>query len=175
MDIKTHVTKMASALKGQQNAGVKTVDTLKAFINEASVGDELIKNYLDQVQEQAIAKGVTKGSSATYKSQIKKILVLAKDHKADVLKLADNAGNLDQWYKACLDAKDPSRNQSVKVKKPKAEKAETESEAMPETESVVTSPLTVFADTVKVLLDAGMTIEQMHKMIDDLAGIKKAA
>ena len=176
MDIKTHVTKMASALKGQQTAGMKTIDVLKSFINEAALGEELIKNYLEQVQEQAIAKGVTKASSATYKSNIKKILTLAKDHKQDVLKLADSAGNLDQWYKACLEAKDPSRNKTHKVNKPKTEAKPTESElAEPEAPETVTSPLTMFADTVKVLLDAGMTIEQMHKMIDDLAGIKKAA
>jgi len=174
MDIKTHVTKMASALKSQQTAGIKTVGVLKAFINEATLGDALIQNYIDQVQEQAIAKGVLKSSSATMKSQIKKVLKLAMTHKEDVIKLAENAGNLDQWYKACLDAKDPSRNKTHKVNKPKAQDLpKLQDEAKEPSE--VTSPIDQFKTALRAMLDSGMTMHQIQTIIAQEIEVAKAA
>ena len=174
MDIKVHVNKMASALKSQQNASIKSVQVLRTFINEAMLGDALIQNYIDQVQEQAIAKGVLKSSSATMKSQIKKVLTLAKDHKDEVLKKAEQAGNLDQWYKACLEGQSPKRNQNPKVNKPKAQDLpKLQDEAKEPSES--RDPIAEFKSSVQTMLEVGMTLDQIHAMVDELAGATKAA
>lgn len=174
MDIKVHVNKMASALKSQQNASIKSVQVLKTFITEAMLGDALIQNYIDQVQEQAIAKGVLKSSSATMKSQIKKVLTLAKDHKDEVLKKAEQAGNLDQWYKACLEGQSPKRNANHKVNTPKAQELpKLQDEAKEPSE--VTNPIQNFKASAKSMLDAGMTVEELHAILDELTAIAKAA
>lgn len=174
MDIKVHVNQMASALGKLSTAHGNTVKTLKAFINEAMLGDELIKNYLEQVQEAAEKKKVTKSSAAVYKSQIKKILNLAKDHKQEVMKKADEAGNLDQWYKACLAGESPKRNANHKVNKPKAQDLpKLQDEAKEPSE--VTNPIDNFKTSAKSMLDAGMTVEELHAILDELTAIAKAA
>lgn len=174
MDIKVHVNQMASALGKLSTAHGNTVKTLKAFINEAMLGDELIKNYLEQVQDACISKKVSKGSTAVYKSQIKKILNLAKDHKQAVLKNAEEAGNLDQWYKACLAGESPKRNQNPKVNKPKAQDLpKLQDEAKEPSES--RDPIAEFKSSVQTMLEVGMTLDQIHAMVDELAGATKAA
>jgi site-specific recombinase XerD len=174
MDIKTHVNAMASALGKLSTAHGNTVKTLSTFINEASLGDELIKNYLDQVAEQAIAKKVSKASASVYKSQIKKILNIAAKDKKSVLEKATEAGNLDQWYKACLDNAPAQRNKNPKVNKPKATSNEPKEAEMPEVETV-NDPIETFKTSVQTMLEVGMTVEQIHAMVDSLAGVKKAA
>lgn len=173
MNVTEHAKKLATAFGSVDRANQKVVANIRDFINEASMSANLIENYLKEFGDNA--KGKVKDSSLkVYKSQVKKILNLAIDHKQQVLDKASEAGNLNQWYQACLEKTPAKRNTNPKVNKPKAEplpKLGAEDKEPSET----TSPLTVFADTVKVLLDAGMTIDQMHKMIDDLAGIKKAA
>ena len=174
MDIKVHVNQMASALGKLSTAHGNTVKTLKAFINVAMLGDELINNYLDQVQEACEKKKVSKASASVYKSQMKKILNLAKDHKQEVMKKAEESGNLDQWYKACLAGESPKRNQNHKVNKPKVEelpKLQDEAKAPSE----VTNPIENFKTSAQSMLDAGMTVEELHAILDDLTAIKKAA
>jgi len=173
MDIKVHVNQMASALGKLSTAHGNTVKTLKAFINEASLGDELIKNYLDQVQEACEKKKVSKASASVYKSQMKKILNLAKDHKQEVMKKADEAGNLDQWYKACLAGEAPKRNSKHKVNTPKvADLPKLQDEAKAPSE--VTSPIDSFKTSAQSMIDAGMTLEQLHAILDELAVAKAA-
>ena len=174
MDIKVHVNQMASALGKLSTAHGNTVKTLKAFINEAMLGDELIKNYLEQVQEACEKKGISKGSTAVYKSQMKKILNLAKDHKETVLKKSEESGNLDQWYKACLAGESPKRNANHKVNKPKAQDLpKLQDEAKEPSE--VTNPIQNFKASAKSMLDAGMTVEELHAILDELTEIAKAA
>ena len=174
MDIKVHVNQMASALGKLSTAHGNTVKTLKAFINEAMLGDELIKNYLEQVQEAAEKKKVTKSSAAVYKSQIKKILNLAKDHKQEVMKKADEAGNLDQWYKACLAGESPKRNVNHKVNKPKAQDLpKLQDEAKEPSE--ITSPIDQFKTALRAMLDSGMSLDQIQAIIDQETKVAKAA
>jgi hypothetical protein len=172
MDIKVHVNQMASSLAKLSTAHGNTVKTLKAFINEASLGDELIKNFLEQVQEACEKKKVSKGSASVYKSQMKKILTLAKDHKQTVMAKAEQAGNLDQWYKACLAGEQPKRNSKHKVNTPKvAELPKLQDEVKEPSDS--RDPIADFKASVQTMLEVGMTIDQIHAMVDDLA--KKAA
>jgi len=174
MDIKVHVNQMASALGKLSTAHGNTVKTLKAFINEAMLGDELIKNYLEQVQEAAEKKKVTKSSAAVYKSQIKKILNLAKDHKQEVMKKADEAGNLDQWYKACLAGESPKRNANHKVNKPKAQDLpKLQDEAKEPSE--VTSPIDQFKTALRSMLDSGMSLDQIQAIFDQEIKVEKVA
>ena len=174
MDIKVHVNQMASALGKLSTAHGNTVKTLKAFINEAMLGDELIKNYLEQVQEACEKKGISKGSTGVYKSQMKKILNLAKDHKETVLKKAEESGNLDQWYKACLAGESPKRNANHKVKAPKAQdlpKLQDEAKAPSE----ITSPIDQFKTALRAMLDSGMSLDQIQKIIEDETAVAKAS
>ena len=174
MDIKVHVNQMASALGKLSTAHGNTVKTLKAFINEAMLGDELIKNYLEQVQEACEKKQISKGSTAVYKSQMKKILNLAKDHKETVIKKSEESGNLDQWYKACLAGETPKRNANHKVNTPKAQELpKLQDEAKEPGE--VTNPIQNFKASAKSMLDAGMTVEELHAILDELTAIAKAA
>lgn len=174
MDIKTHATKLATAFGAVDRANGKVVANLKAFINEASIGDSLIENFLTELTEQA--KGKVKDSSLkVYKSQTKRILVLAKDHKTEVLKLADNAGNLTQWYQACLDPKNP-RKPATKVTTKKADKAEPvklQDEAKEPSE--VVNPIDQFKTALRAMLDAGMTMHQIQTIIAQETKVAQAA
>lgn len=123
MDISNHTKALAKAFIAKDKTEGTIVSTIRAFINEASMGDEIIKAYLDGFQE-AAKENIKAASLKVYKSQVKKVLNLAKNHKAEVLAKSEQAGNLNQWYQACLDGTPAKRNKTPKVNAPKTNEAE---------------------------------------------------
>ena len=173
MDIKTHANKLATAFGGVDRANGKVVANLRDFINEASIGDALIENFLKQFEESA--KGKVKDSSLkVYKSQTKKILVLAKDHKQEVLTKSAEAGNLNQWYQACLERTEPKRNGKHKVNKPKSEPVPKVG-AEDKEPSDITSPIDQFKTALRAMLDSGMSLDQIQSIIDAETKVAEAA
>ncbi len=173
MNVTDHAKKLATSFGAVDRANGKVVANLRDFINEASIGDALIENFLKEFEDNA--KGKVKDSSLkVYKSQTKKILVLAKDHKQEVLTKASEAGNLNQWYQSCLDATPAQRNQNPKVNKPKPTDAP-KLGAEDKEPSEVTSPIDQFKTALRAMLDSGMSLEQIQAIIDQETKVAQAA
>jgi len=173
MNVTEHAKKLATAFGGVDRANQKVVANIRDFINEASMSANLIENYLKEFGDNA--KGKVKDSSLkVYKSQVKKILNLAIDHKQQVLDKASEAGNLNQWYQACLEKTPAKRNATTKVNKPKAEplpKLGAEDKEPSET----TSPIDQFKTALRAMLDAGMSLDQIQAIIDAETKVAEAA
>jgi hypothetical protein len=101
-----------------------------------------------------------------YKSQVKKVLNLAKNHKAEVLEKADKAGSLNQWYQACLANTPPKRNQTVQVNAPKTGEGE-DTEAVPQpAKGFSLNPKSAKAiDVIAALIEIGYQPEELAQAL----------
>lgn len=168
-----HASVVATQFAALERAHGKVVEKLSDYIHQCNISEASIEKFLGEWAEKC-GDRVTAGSKKVYKSQMKKVLTLAISHKDDVLKHGKQAGNLNQWYQLCLDKEPPKRNKSHKVNKPKVEelpKLQDEAKAPSE----VTNPIENFKTSAKSMLDAGMTVEELHAILDELTAIKKAA
>jgi hypothetical protein len=166
MDIKNHTQALAKAFIAKDKTEGTIVSTIRTFINEASMSDSLIKSYIDGFAE--VAKENIKAESLkVYKSQVKKVLNLAKNHKAEVLEKADKAGSLNQWYQACLANTPPKRNQTVQVNAPKTGEETEETEAVPQpAKGFSLNPKSAKAiDVIAALIEIGYQPEELAQAL----------
>lgn len=166
MDIKNHTQALAKAFIAKDKTEGTIVSTIRTFINEASMSDSLIKSYIDGFAE--VAKENIKAESLkVYKSQVKKVLNLAKNHKAEVLEKADKAGSLNQWYQACLANTPPKRNQTVQVNAPKTGEETEEAEAVPQpAKGFSLNPKSAKAiDVIAALIEIGYQPEELAQAL----------
>jgi hypothetical protein len=163
MDIKNHTQALARAFIAKDKTEGTIVSTIRTFINEASMSDSLIKSYIDGFAE-AAKENIKAESLKVYKSQVKKVLNLAKNHKAEVLEKADKAGSLNQWYQACLANTPPKRNQTVQVNAPKTGE---ETEAVPQPAKGFTlNPKSAKAiDVIAALIEIGYQPEELAQAL----------
>jgi len=129
---------------------------------------QAIEDYLGYFSKAMIESGKNEKTVGVYKSNVKRILKLAINHKDEVIKLGENAGNLNQWYNACGEAKPAERNKNPKVTTPKptdAPKLGEEDKKPSDQRDYVKE----FHDSAKVMLESGMTAKQLHAVIDELA------
>jgi hypothetical protein len=165
MDIKNHTQALAKAFIAKDKTEGTIVSTIRTFINEASMSDSLIKSYIDGFAE-AAKENIKAESLKVYKSQVKKVLNLAKNHKAEVLEKADKAGSLNQWYQACLANTPPKRNQTVQVNAPKTGEGE-EAEAVPQpAKGFSLNPKSAKAiDVIAALIEIGYQPEELAQAL----------
>ena len=164
MDIKNHTQALAQAFIAKDKTEGTIVSTIRTFINEASMSDSLIKSYIDGFAE-AAKENIKAESLKVYKSQVKKVLNLAKNHKAEVLEKAEKAGSLNQWYQACLANTPAKRNQKVQVNAPKTgEEAE---ERTPEpAKGFSLNPKSAKAiDVIAALIEIGYQPEELAQAL----------
>jgi hypothetical protein len=163
MDIKNHTQALAKAFIAKDKTEGTIVSTIRTFINEASMSDSLIKSYIDGFAE-AAKENIKAESLKVYKSQVKKVLNLAKNHKAEVLEKADKAGSLNQWYQACLANTPPKRNQTVQVNAPKTGEA---TEAVPQpAKGFSLNPKSAKAiDVIAALIEIGYQPEELAQAL----------
>ena len=165
MDIKNHTQALAKAFIAKDKTEGTIVSTIRTFINEASMSDSLIKSYIDGFAE-AAKENIKAESLKVYKSQVKKVLNLAKNHKAEVLEKADKAGSLNQWYQACLANTPPKLNQTVQVNAPKTGEGE-ETEAVPQpAKGFSLNPKSAKAiDVIAALIEIGYQPEELAQAL----------
>jgi len=166
MDITKTAKELADSVTSAEKARGATVTTLAKIINEAMLGDEVIENFIKQFAD-VVSPLVKVGTLKVYKTQIRKIMKLAISHKKEVLAHAKTSGNLDSWYKHCLD-KAPKKNGKQTPEAPKTAEADKVG-AEDKAPSEVVKPIEVFKASAKTMLEAGMTIHQLHDLIDSLA------
>lgn len=166
MDIKNHTQALAKAFIAKDKTEGTIVSTIRTFINEASMSDSLIKSYIEGFAE-AAKENIKAESLKVYKSQVKKVLNLAKNHKAEVLEKADKAGSLNQWYQACLANTPPKRNQTVQVNAPKTGEGEEETEAVPQpAKGFSLNPKSAKAvDVIAALIEIGYQPEELAQAL----------
>lgn len=153
----------------------KTINqTIIDFIEPRKMTEKAIEDYIKYFGEALVKAGKVEKTVGVYKSNVKRILKLAINHKEEVIKLGKNAGNLNQWYNACGETKPAERNKNPKVVSPKPTEAPKlgEEDKKPSDER---DYIKEFHDSAKVMLESGMTVDQLHAMIDALAETKKAA
>ena len=164
MDIKNHTQALAKAFIAKDKTEGTIVSTIRTFINEASMSDSLIKSYIDGFAE-AAKENIKAESLKVYKSQVKKVLNLAKNHKAEVLEKADKAGSLNQWYQACLANTPPKRNQTPKVNAPKAKDEETEAVPQPAKGFSLNPKSAKAVDVIAALIEIGYQPEELAQAL----------
>jgi len=177
--IQKHAHNLANAWIAKDEAE-KTINTvIIEFIQPRKMTEQSIEDYLKYFGDAMIKAGKVEKTVGVYKSNVKRILKLAIHHKDEVIKLGKNSGNLNQWYNACGDSKPAERNKNPKVKAPKpVEAPEPKLGSEDKKPSDARDPIADFTQSVKTMLETGMTAEQIHKMIDELAtlvDLKKAA
>ena len=165
MDIKNHTQALAKAFIAKDKTEGTIVSTIRTFINEASMSDSLIKSYIDGFAE-AAKENIKAESLKVYKSQVKKVLNLAKNHKAEVLAKADKAGSLNQWYQACLANTPPKRNQTPKVNAPKTTGEEAEERTPEPAKGFSLNPKSAKAiDVIAALIEIGYQPEELAQAL----------
>jgi hypothetical protein len=171
--IKKHAQSLADAWISKDDLEKKINDVIIEFIEPRKMTEKSIEDYLTFFGEAMVKAGRKQQTVGVYKSNVKRVLKLAMTHKDEVIKLGKNAGNLNQWYNACATPSN-SRNKNPKVNTPKpvavTEPKLGEDEKKP---SESRDPIADFKASVQTMLEVGMTIDQIHAMVDDLA--KKAA
>jgi hypothetical protein len=164
MDIKNHTQALARAFIAKDKTEGTIVSTIRTFINEASMSDSLIKSYIDGFAE-AAKENIKAESLKVYKSQVKKVLNLARDHKADVLAKAEKAGSLNQWYQACLANAPAKRNQTPKVNAPKTKDEETEAVPQPAKGFSLNPKSAKAIDVIAALIEIGYQPEELAQAL----------
>lgn len=174
--IQKHAIALTNAWIAKDETEKKINDVIIEFIQPRKMTDQAIDDYLKYFSDAMIKSGKAEKTVGVYKSNVKRILKLAINHKEDVIKLGKTTGNLNQWYNACGESKTPERNKNPKVSAPKATE-QPKLGAEDKQPSEARDPIADFTQSVKIMLETGMTAEQIHKMIDELATLveKKAA
>lgn len=166
--IQKHAFELANAWIAKDDAEVKINTVIIDFIKPRKMTDQAIEDYLGYFSKVMIESGKNEKTVGVYKSNVKRILKLAINHKEEVIKLGENAGNLNQWYNACGETKPAERNKNPKVTTPKptdAPKLGAEDKKPSDQRDYVKE----FHDSAKVMLESGMTAKQLHAVIDELA------
>ena len=166
--IQKHAHNLANAWIAKDEAEIKINNVIIEFIQPRKVTEQAIDDYLKYFSEAMIKAGKAEKTVGVYKSNVKRILKLAINHKDEVIKLGKNAGNLNQWYNACGDNKPAERNKNPKVSTPKPAEAP-KLGAEDKQPSDARDPIKEFHDSAKIMLESGMTVEQLHAVIDELA------
>jgi hypothetical protein len=171
--IQKHAHNLANAWIAKDEAEVKINNVIIEFIQPRKMTEQAIDDYLKYFSEAMIKAGKAEKTVGVYKSNVKRILKLAINHKDEVIKLGKNAGNLNQWYNACGDNKPAERNKNPKVNTPKptdAPKLGAEDKQPSGQRDFVTE----FKTVAQEMLSSGMTAEQLHAMIEELKVAKAA-
>lgn len=152
----------------------KTINqTIIDFIEPRKMTEQAIEDYIKYFGEALVKAGKVEKTVGVYKSNVKRILKLAINHKEEVIKLGKNAGNLNQWYNACGETKPAERNQNPKVVPPKP----TDAPKLGEEDKKPSGGrdfVTEFKTVAQEMLAGGMTAEQLHAMIEELTVAKAA-
>lgn len=172
--IQKHAHNLANAWIAKDEAE-KTINTvIIEFIQPRKMTEQAIEDYIKFFGEALVKAGKAEKTVGVYKSNVKRILKLAINHKEEVIKLGKNAGNLNQWYNACGETKPAERNKNPKVTSPKP----TEAPKLGEEDKKPSGQrdyVKEFKEAAQEMLEVGMTAEQLHAMIDSLTQVKKAA
>lgn len=171
--IQKHAHNLANAWIAKDEAEVKINNVIIEFIQPRKMTEQAIDDYLKYFSEAMIKAGKAEKTVGVYKSNVKRILKLAINHKDEVIKLGKNAGNLNQWYNACGDNKPAERNKNPKVNTPKPTDAPKlgEEDKKP---SGQRDYVAEFKTVAQEMLEGGMTPEQLHAMIEELTVAKAA-
>lgn len=171
--IQKHAHNLANAWIAKDEAEVKINNVIIEFIQPRKMTEQAIDDYLKYFSDAMIKAGKAEKTVGVYKSNVKRILKLAINHKDEVIKLGKNAGNLNQWYNACGDNKPAERNKNPKVNTPKP----TEAPKLGEEDKKPSGGrdfVTEFKTVAQEMLAGGMTAEQLHAMIEELTVAKAA-
>lgn len=171
--IQKHAHNLANAWIAKDEAEVKINNVIIEFIQPRKMTEQAIDDYLKYFSDAMIKAGKAEKTVGVYKSNVKRILKLAINHKDEVIKLGKNAGNLNQWYNACGDNKPAERNKNPKVNTPKP----TEAPKLGEEDKQPSGGrdfVKEFKTVAQEMLEGGMTAEQLHAMIEELTVAKAA-
>jgi len=172
--IQKHAIDLANAWIAK-DAAEKTINaTIIDFIKPRTMTETGIEDYINFFGEALVKAGKNEKTVGVYKSNVKRILKLAINHKDEVIKLGKNAGNLNQWYNACGDNNPAERNKNPKVNKPKPNDAP-KLGAEDKEPSEVTNPIDQFKTALRAMLDSGMSLDQIQAIIDQETKVAKAA
>jgi len=167
--IQKHAHNLANAWIAKDEAEVKINNVIIEFIQPRKMTEQAIDDYLKYFSDAMIKAGKAEKTVGVYKSNVKRILKLAINHKDEVIKLGKQSGNLNQWYNACGDNKPAERNKNPKVvntPKPADAPKLGADEKQPSDER---DHIAEFRTSVQAMLEVGMTLDQIHAMIDELA------
>jgi len=167
MDIKAESKLFADSVTGLEQAKGKAVETLITIIENNTLGKEVIEQFIEEFAKK-VTKTVKPNTLKVYKSQIRKIMTNAVNHKEEVIAKGKTAGNLDQWYKSFFDA--PTKPSGTPTKTTKSDgKTDDKLGADDKKPSDQRDYVKEFHDSAKVMLESGMTAKQLHAVIDELA------
>jgi hypothetical protein len=172
--IQKHALDLANAWIAKDAAEQTINETIIAFIKPRTMTETGIDDYLKFFGDALVKAGKNEKTVGVYKSNVKRILKLAINHKDEVIKLGKNAGNLNQWYNACGDNKPAERNKNPKVTNKPTPTEQPKLGADEKKPSGGRDFVTEFKTVAQEMLAGGMTAEQLHAMIEELTVAKAA-
>jgi len=172
--IKKHALDLATAWIAKDEAEKTINATIIEFIEPRTMTETGIDEYIKFFGEAMVKAGKNEKTVGVYKSNVKRILKLAINHKDEVIKLGENAGNLNQWYNACGDNKPAERNKNPKVTNKPTPTEPPKLGADDKKPSEQTNPLDNFESAVGSMLAAGMTAKEIHAKVDAIITLATA-